>query len=80
MIRRMQAVYRGGVFLPAVRCDLPENSAVELVVQEAARQPPQVTAVEERRRILKRVTERMRANPLPADAPRFSRDQLHERC
>jgi len=79
MTQRMRAVYRDGAFLPAVPCDLPENSEVELVVQEPTTHGPSVTDPDERLRILRRVTGRMRGNPLPADAPRFSRDQLHER-
>jgi len=41
--------------------------------------PPLVSAPEERARILRETVERMKLNPLPADAPRFSRDQMHER-
>jgi hypothetical protein len=32
-----------------------------------------------RREILERVVARMKANPIPANAPRFTRDELHER-
>jgi hypothetical protein len=28
---------------------------------------------------LRQVTQRMKRNPIPAEAPRFTRDELHER-
>jgi hypothetical protein len=50
-----------------------------LIIEEPRVIPPAVTDPEERKRILKRMVERMRANPIPADAPRFTREELHER-
>ena len=41
--------------------------------------PPTITDPAERRRILQQVVERMMANPLPNNAPKFTRDELHER-
>lgn len=75
----LRAVYRNGVFVPETGCALPENSQVELIVQGPIVVPPSVADPEERARIRKRVVERMRQNPVPAGAPRFSREQLHER-
>jgi len=75
----LRAVYRNGVFVPQTACHLPENSEVELVVQGPLIIPPSVTDPQERARIRKRVVERMRQNPIPADAPRLTREQLHER-
>ncbi len=79
MTYRMRAVYRGGAFVPESRCPLPDNAEVDLVVQGPLRTPPAVADPEERRRLLRRITERMRQNPIPANAPRFTRDELHER-
>lgn len=75
----LRAVYRNGVFIPDTACTLPENSQVELIVQGPIVVPPSVADPQERARIRKRVVERMRQNPIPAGAPRFSREQLHER-
>ena len=75
----LKAVYRNGVFVPETACDLPENSEVALTVQGPIVIPPTVADPEERARIRKRVVERMRGNPIPANAPRFTREQLHER-
>ena len=42
--------------------------------------PPTEKDPEERRRILQRVVERMKSNPISEGAPRrFTRDELHER-
>jgi hypothetical protein len=79
MIKRILAVFRDGAFRPESPCDIPENSEVELLVQEIALRRPTVKDLDERLRILRQVTQRMQDNPLPADAPRYSRDQLHER-
>ena len=38
-----------------------------------------VTNAAERSRLLAALLERMRANPIPANAPRFTREELHER-
>jgi predicted DNA-binding antitoxin AbrB/MazE fold protein len=80
MSQTLKAIYRGGAFIPQSPCDLPEGAEVEITVRAPRLIPPTVTDPEERKRILKEVVENMRANPLPADAPRrFTREELHER-
>lgn len=41
--------------------------------------PALVTDKAERAQLLRNLVERMDANPIPADAPRFTREELHER-
>jgi hypothetical protein len=79
MTYHTKAVYRQGAFFPERQCDLPEDSQVDLLVQGPSVIPPVVTDSEERSRILRQVTERMKRNPMPADSAKLSRDQLHER-
>jgi predicted DNA-binding antitoxin AbrB/MazE fold protein len=80
MSQTLKAIYRDGAFIPQVPCDLPEGAEVELTVSEPRSLPPPVTDPEERKRILEEMVARMRANPIPADAPRrFTREELHER-
>jgi hypothetical protein len=79
MTYHTKAVYRDGAFVPETRCILPENTEVELLVQESRRTQPMVTNPEQRKSVLRRITARMKQNPIPADAPRFTRDELHER-
>jgi predicted DNA-binding antitoxin AbrB/MazE fold protein len=79
-MQRLKAIYRNGAFIPQAPCDLPEESEVELTVHPPNVIPPRVTDPEERKRLLEQLVERMRANPIPADAPRrFTREELHER-
>jgi predicted DNA-binding antitoxin AbrB/MazE fold protein len=75
----VRAIYRAGAFIPQEPCDLPEGAAVELIIHRPGIYPPEITDPEEQARLLKLVTERMMRNPIPADAPRFTRDELHER-
>ncbi len=79
MVQRLKAVYQNGAFIPQVPCDLPEGSKVELTIHDPHTIPPSVPDPEERKRIINRMIERMRANPIPANAPHFTREELHER-
>lgn len=76
---RIRAVFRDGKFVPSEPCALPEASEVELVVQSPHIDPPAITDPAERAKNLNEVVARMMANPIPADAPKFTRDELHER-
>lgn len=78
MSQRLRAIYQGGAFIPQAPCDLPEGSEAELTIQQVNISQPAVADPGERRRILKEMVERMRANPIPADAPHFTREELHE--
>jgi predicted DNA-binding antitoxin AbrB/MazE fold protein len=79
MSHRVRAIYRRGTFIPQEPCDLPENSEVELTIESPHSIPPAVTDPQERKRILSELIENMRNNPIPAGAPRFTREELHER-
>ncbi len=79
MIQCFKAVYRDGAFLVREPCALPQDAEVQLIVQGPFVIPPTVTDPAEIARVLATVTERMRANSLPTAAPRFTRDELHER-
>lgn len=76
---RIRAVFQEGKFVPQEPCLLPESTPVQLIVERPNVIPPSGTDPEERQRILQDVVKRMKANPLPANAPKFTRDELHER-
>ena len=79
-MQRLKAIFRNGAFVPQAPCDLPEETEVELTVRESGVTPPRVTDPEERKRIMEELVQNMRANPIPAEAPRrFTREELHER-
>ena len=80
MAEFVRAVFEHGSFVPETPFDLPEGARVLLTVQSSRLVVPAVvTAPEERTRILRETVERMKRNPLPAEAQRFSRDQMHDR-
>lgn len=79
MSQRIRAVFHDGVFVPQQQCDLPEGSEVELTLDDPYTIPPRITDPEERAKALGEVVRSMRENPIPANAPRFTREELHER-
>ena len=74
----VRAIFEHGAFIPELPCDLPEGTRVVLAVERIDNcvQPAESVRPEERKRILKRVVERMKRNPLPPDAPRFKRSDV----
>jgi len=79
MSQRLKAVYQEGAFRPLEPCNLPEASEVELTIEGPFVVHPEVRESKEQARILKTVVRRMQKNPIPADAPRLTREALHER-
>lgn len=79
MTYTVRAVYRHGAFIPETACDIPEESQVELLIQGPLVSPPAISDPEERRRVLEEIAESMRQSPFPPGAPRFGREELHER-
>lgn len=79
MSQRIRAVFRDGAFIPQQQCDLPEGSEVELTIDDPYTIPPQITDPDERRKALEKLVRRMRENPIPENAPRYTREELHER-
>jgi predicted DNA-binding antitoxin AbrB/MazE fold protein len=79
MKRTITATYRGGVFHPDEPCNLPEGATVEIRELANGVRPPLEADPEERRRIMSNLVKRMTENPLCLNAPRFTRDELHER-
>jgi predicted DNA-binding antitoxin AbrB/MazE fold protein len=79
MSQQVRAVFHDGVFVPQEPCDLPEGSEVRLTVDDPYTIPPEITDPAERAALLKEVVGSMRENPIPANAPGFTRDELHER-
>ncbi len=72
-------VFQNGVFVPTVPCNLPEHTEAKVVVQGPAIVPAKVRDPQERARIRRELAEQMQRTSLSADAPRFTREQLHER-
>lgn len=76
---RIRAVFLDGKFVPTEPCALPEKSEVELTVEPSQNLPPTVTDARQREQLMRELLARMTAASLASNAPRLSRDELHER-
>ena len=79
---RLRAIYRDGAFVPITNgdeLDVPENTEVELIVQNPTVLPVTAMNDEDRERALRALRESWEQHPLAPDAPRLTRDELHER-
>ena len=76
---RTRAVFQDGKFVPVEPISLPESQEVEITVDSPRIIPPAITDPAARARAMEDLVSRMKANPLPANAPKLTRDQLHER-
>jgi predicted DNA-binding antitoxin AbrB/MazE fold protein len=79
MPQALKAIYRNGTFILQTAFELPEGTEVELLIQPPQVVSPPIADVEIKRAFLKALIERMQQNPIPMNAPRFTRDMLHER-
>jgi predicted DNA-binding antitoxin AbrB/MazE fold protein len=79
MPQALKAIYRNGAFILQTACDLPEGAEVELFIQSPQVMSPPISDAETKQRFLKLLIERMQQNPIPLNAPRFTREMLHER-
>jgi predicted DNA-binding antitoxin AbrB/MazE fold protein len=79
MSQTLKAIYRDGAFIPQTPCYLPEGAEVEITVRAPNTIPPEVTDPEERKRLMAELIQNMLDNPIPENAPRFTREEMHER-
>ena len=79
MSKSLKAVYQRGAFIPKTPCHLPDESEVELIVQDPVLSQPEVVDALERANIISQLVAWMQRSVLPDTAPRFSRELLHER-
>lgn len=79
MSSRIDAVFEGGVFRPLEPVNIPEGEYVALTISDPLTVPPVVTDATEQRRLLQELAREMKQHPLSEDAPRLTREQLHER-
>lgn len=73
----VKVVYHSGAFVPEDECNLPEGAHGIVVIEPSNASRP--AGEQDRKKVLLRLVEEMRENPLPVDSPRFSRDSMHER-
>ena len=82
MSLKLKAIYKNGAFVPipnGEKLNVSENAEVEITVHDPYVVPAKATSDEERERALRELMESWRQHPLRGDAPRLTRDELHER-
>ena len=81
MSLRLKAIYKDGAFVPITngeKLNVSENAEVEITVHDLSSLPT-ATNDEDRERALRELFASWDAHPLRADAPRLTRDEMHER-
>lgn len=79
MTQVLKAIYQNGAFVPLEPFSLPEDSEVEIVIRSNTLIAPEITDVVQKAAVLQQIVRSMQANPLPTNAPHFTREELHER-
>ena len=79
MPQALKAIYRNGTFILQTAFELPEGTEVELMIQSPQIVSSSTLDPKIKQQLLKSLIERMQQNPIPPNAPRFTRDMLHER-
>lgn len=79
MPQALKAIYRNGAFILQTAFELPEGTEVELLIQSPQVVSQPISDLETKRQFLKLLIEKMQQNPIPLNAPRFTREILHER-
>jgi predicted DNA-binding antitoxin AbrB/MazE fold protein len=80
MSQILKAIYRNGTLVLQSAVELPEGTEVELLIQSPQVVSPPISDLETKQQFLLSLVGRMQQNPIPLNAPRFTREMLHERC
>ncbi len=79
MSQALKAIYQKGAFILQTDFELPEGTEVELLIQSHEVISPLISDAAAKQRFLSSLVERMQQNLIPPNAPRFTREMLHER-
>jgi hypothetical protein len=82
MSLKLKAIYRDGAFVPipnGEKFNVSENAEVEITVHDLDVVPSTATSDEKRERALHELFASWDAHPLRTDAPRLTREEIHER-
>jgi hypothetical protein len=82
MSLKLKAIYKDGAFVPISNGDklnVSENAEVEITVHDPNVVSATATSDEERERALRELFASWDAHPLRSDAPRLTREEMHER-
>jgi predicted DNA-binding antitoxin AbrB/MazE fold protein len=78
MPQALKAIYHKGTFVLKTAFELPEGTEVELLIQPLQVVSPPISNIENKQQFLKSLVERMQQNPIPVNAPQFTREMLHK--
>lgn len=76
---RIPAIYHDGVFIPEIAVAIANESAVEVLIEDSCLIGSVSLTDADRAKLRKAAVETMKQRRLTPDAPRFSRDELHDR-
>ena len=82
MSLRLKVIYKDGAFVPILngeKLNVSENAEVEITVHDPYVLAPTATSDEEREGAIRELFASWDAHPLRSDAPRLTRDEMHER-
>ncbi len=79
MAQTLRAVHEDGKFIPVDKPNLAEGADVRLTIESSSVHPPLVSDREERKRGIAALVERMPSEPMSADRPRRTREEMHDR-
>ncbi len=82
MSLKLKAIYKDGAFVPisnGEKLNVSENAEVEITVHDPYVVSATATSDEERGRALRELFASWDEYPLRSDAPRLTRDEMHER-
>ena len=76
---RIPAVYRDGVFVPDAELELANDTPAEILIEDAALKGVKTLNSEQRAQLRLEAVATMRQQRLSREAPRFTREELHDR-
>ena len=79
---RLKAIYKDGAFVVipnGEQLNVSENAEVEITIHDPSVSPTTATSDDERAHALRALFASWDAHPLRSDAPRLTRDEMHER-
>jgi predicted DNA-binding antitoxin AbrB/MazE fold protein len=79
MMEVVEAVYKNGAFVPEKSFDFPEGARVKIMIDASPSNNESELSASEKSKRLRELVEQMQKNPIPLNAPRFSREELYDR-
>ena len=79
MTQTVKVIYQHGAFVPLEPLHLPENTEIEITIRDPLIIPSTISDPSKKLDVMRDLIRSMQKNPIPSNAPKFTRDELHER-